>query len=151
LDKAFEEEDEEETNDFSECRTHDLEDDFLPENHGIYSLSFSKEEKPDKFIDEHQEEEDIQPLKPLMTSYQDHREQDEGTPCPLLSELDDQLIGAKYFAELDVHWGYDNEHIEDEDKWEMTRTNQQLLEPTVMTSCLHYSPMTSQAKTNEIS
>src|SRR6202522_3682726 len=150
LDKAFEEEDEEETDNFSECRTHDLENDFLPKNHGIYSLSFSEEEKPDKFFDEHQEEEDIQPLKTLMTSYQDYRGQDEGTPCPLLSELDDQLIGAKYFAELDVRWGYDNEHTKNEDKWEMTRTNQQLLEPTVMTSCLHYSPTTSLAKTNEI-
>src|ERR1700678_741070 len=150
LDKAFEEEDEEETDNFSECRTHDLENDFLPKNHGIYSLSFSEEEKPDKFFDEHQEEKDIQPLKTLMTSYQDYRGQDEGTPCPLLSELDDQLIGAKYFAELDVRWGYDNEHIKDEDKWEMTKTNQQLFEPTVMSSSPHYSPMMSQAKTNEI-
>src|SRR5271168_4669791 len=39
LDKAFEEEDEEETDD-SECRTHDLEDNFSPMNHGIYSLLF---------------------------------------------------------------------------------------------------------------
>src|SRR6202522_4396996 len=150
LDKAFEEEDEEETDNFSECRTHDLENDFLPKNHGIYSLSFSEEEKPDKFFDEHQEEEDIQPLKTLMTSYQDYRGQDEGTPCPLLSELDNQLIKAKYFAELDVRWGYDNEHTKNKDKWEMTRTNQQLLEPMVMTSCLHYSPTTSQAKMNKI-
>src|SRR5271168_5492322 len=147
LDKDF---DEEETDNLSECRTYDLEDDFLPKNHGIYSLSFSEEEKPDEFIDEHQEEEDIQPLKPLMTSYQDYRRQDEETPCPLLSELDNQLIGAKYLAKLDMRWGYDNEHIKNENEWEMTRTNQQLLEPTVMTSCLHYSPMTSQAKTNEI-
>src|SRR6202522_3398542 len=147
LDKDF---DEEETDNLSECRTYDLEDDFLPKNHGIYSLSFSEEEKPDEFIDEHQEEEDIQPLKPLMTSYQDYRRQDEETPCPLLSELDDQLIGAKYLAKLDMRWGYDNEHIKNENEWEMTRTNQQLLEPTVMTSCLHYSPTTSQAKTDEI-
>ena len=147
LDKDF---DEEETDNLSECRTYDLEDDFLPRNHGIYSLSFSEEEKPDEFIDEHQEEEDIQPLKPLMTSYQDYRRQDEETPCPLLSELDDQLIGAKYLAKLDMRWGYDNEHIKNENEWEMTRTNQQLLEPTVMTSCLHYSPTTSLAKTNEI-
>src|SRR6202522_2359988 len=39
---------------------------------------------------------------------------------------------------------------EDKDKWEMTKTNQQLFEPTVMTSSLYYSPMTSQAKTNKL-
>src|SRR6202522_866299 len=65
LDKAFEEEDKEETDDFSECRTHDLEDNFSPMNHGIYSLSSSEEEKSNKFIDEHQEEEDVQPLNLL--------------------------------------------------------------------------------------
>src|SRR6202522_1355236 len=150
MDKAFEEEDEEETDNFSECRTHDLEDNFSPMNHEIYSLSFSEEEKSDKFIDEHQEGEDIQPLKPLMTSYRDHRGQDEGTPHPLLSELDDQLIGAKYFSELDVRWGYDKEHIKDETKWEMTKTNQQLFEPTVITSSLYYSPTTSQTETDEL-
>jgi hypothetical protein len=85
-----------------------------------------------------------------MTSYRDHRGQDEGTPYPLLSELDDQLIGAKYFAELDVRRGYDNEHIKDEDKWEMTKTNQQLFEPTVITSSLYYSPTTSQTETDEL-
>src|SRR5271168_5105265 len=97
LDKTFEAEDEEETDDFSECRTHDLEENFSPMNHGIYSLSSSEEEKSNEFIDEHQEEEDVQPSKPLMTSYQDHRGQGEGTLHPLLSELDKQLIEAKYF------------------------------------------------------
>src|ERR1700678_2247550 len=115
MDKAFEEEDEEETDNFSECQTHNLEDNFSPMNHGIYSLSFSEEEKSDEFIDEHQEEEDVQPSKPLMTSYRDHKGQNEGMPHPLLSELDDQLIGAKYFTELDVRWGYDNEHIRDKE------------------------------------
>jgi hypothetical protein len=48
LDKVFEEEeDEEEMDDFSECRTYDQEDDFSPINHGVYSLSFSEEEKSD--------------------------------------------------------------------------------------------------------
>src|SRR5271168_2898615 len=119
-------------------------------NHEIYSLLFSEEEKSDQFIDEHQEEEDVQPSKSLMTSYRDHKGQDKGTPHPLLSELDDQLIGAKYFSELDVRWGYDKEHIKDEDKWEMTKTNQQLLEPTVITSSLYYSPTTSQTETDEL-
>src|SRR6202522_59591 len=37
LDKVFEEEDEEETNDFSKCRTYDQEDESSPMNRGIYS------------------------------------------------------------------------------------------------------------------
>src|SRR5271168_2446021 len=119
-------------------------------NHEIYSLLFSEEEKSDQFIDEHQEEEDVQPSKSLMTSYRDHKGQDKETVYPLSSELDDQLIGAKYFSELDVRWGYDKEHIKDEDKWEMTKTNQQLLEPTVITSSLYYSPTTSQTETDEL-
>src|ERR1700678_1729791 len=98
LDKVFEEEDEEETNDFSECQTRDQEDDFSPMNHRIYSLLFRSEEKPDKFIDEHQEEEDAQPSKPLITSYRDHRRLDKETVYPLSSELNDRLLGAKYFT-----------------------------------------------------
>jgi hypothetical protein len=86
-----------------------------------------------------------------MTSYQDHKGQDEGTPHPLLSELDNQLIGAKYFTELDVRWGYGNEHIKDKDKWEMTKMNQQLFEPTVVSSSLYYSPTTSQTNTDKYS
>src|ERR1700678_2656253 len=149
LDKVFEEEDEEETNDFSECRTYDQENEFSPTNHGIYSLLFSEEEKSDEFIDEHQEEEDAQPLKPLITSYRDHRRQDKETVYPLSSELDDQLIVAKYFTEQDACWGYDDEHIRDKDKWEMTKTNQGLFEPLVIFSSPH-SPTTSQTNTDEI-
>src|ERR1700678_2279982 len=148
MDKAFEEEDEEETDNFSECQTHNLEDNFSPMNHGIYSLSFSEEERSDEFIDEHQEEEDAQPSKPLITSYQDHRRQDKETVYPLSSELDDQLTGAKYFTEQDACWGYDDEHIRDKDKWEMTKTNQGLFEPLVIFSSPH-SLTTSQTNTDE--
>ena len=149
LDESFGEEDEEETDDLSECRTYDQEDDFSPMNHGIYSLLFSEEEKPDKFIDEHQEEEDAQPSKSLITSYRDHRRQDKETVYSLSSELDNQLIGAKYFTEQDACWGYDDEHIRDKDKWEMTKTNQGLFEPLVISSSPH-SPTTSQTNTDEI-
>src|SRR5271168_3291927 len=149
LDKVFEEEDEEETNDFSECRTYDQENEFSPTNHGIYSLLFSEEEKSDKFIDEHQEEEDAQPSKSLITSYRDHRRQDKETVYSLSSELDNQLIGAKYFTEQDACWGYDDEHIRDKDKWEMTKTNQGLFEPLVISSSPH-SLTTSQTNTDEI-
>src|SRR5271168_1758263 len=139
LDKDF---DEEETDNLSECR--------------IYNLTKDQEEdlaaiEPDKFLDEDQEEENIQPSKSLKTSYQDHKRQDEETIHPLSSttELDDQLERAEYFTELDVHWGYDNKHIRDKDKWEMTKTNQELFEPLVIFSS-PYSAMTSQTKTDKL-
>src|SRR5271168_924789 len=147
--QSFRKEDEEETNDFSECGTYDQENEFSPTNHGIYSLLFSEEEKSDEFIDEHQEEEDAQPLKPLITSYRDHRRQDKETVYPLSSELDDQLIGAKYFTEPDKCWGYDNEHVKDENRWEMAKTNQKLFEPMVIFSS-PCSPTIPQTKMEEI-
>src|ERR1700678_3077185 len=137
LDRDF---DEEETDNLSDCQTYDLAKD---QERDLASI------ESDKFIDEHQEEEDVQPSKPLMTSYRDHKGQDEGTPHPQLSELDDQLIGAKYFTEQDVRWGYDDEHIRDKDKWEMTKTNQGLFEPLVKFSSPH-PPMTSQTMIEEI-
>ena len=110
--------------------------------------------KPNEFIDEDPEE-DIQPLESFKASYQDHQREDKGTikndnPLSLISKLDDQLEGAEYFTELDMHWKYDNEHITDEDQWkENFETNQMLFEPTTIFSC-PYSPMISQAMIEEI-
>ena len=92
----------------------------------------------------------IQPSKPLITSYRDYRRQDKETVHPLLSELDDQLIGAKYFTEQDVIWGYNNECIKDGDKWEITKINQRLFKPIIMFSNPCSIPMTSQTKIDEI-
>src|ERR1700678_4485697 len=113
----------------------------------IYPFSLSEQEKTDKFINE---EEDNQSLESLSISYRNYRRQDKETvnSLSLTTEPDEQLDKTRYFTEPDVCWGYDNEHIKD--KWEMTKTNQQLFEPTVMSSSPHYSPTTSQAKTNEI-
>jgi hypothetical protein len=148
LDKAFEEEDEEEMNDFSECQTYNQEDEFSPVNRGIYSPLFTEEEESDEFIVEHQEGEDAQTSKPLITSYQDHRRQDTETVYPLSSELDDQLIGAKYFTEQDACWGYDDEHIRDKDKWETIKTNREFFEPLAIFSSPH-SPTAPQTDTDE--
>src|ERR1700678_990677 len=77
LDKAFEEEDKEETNDLSEYRTYDQdmdqEEDFISKDYQIYPFSLPGQEKSDEFIDEDMEEEDIQSSEPLKASYQDHR------------------------------------------------------------------------------
>jgi hypothetical protein len=45
-------------------------------------------------------------------------------PLPLISDLINQLCGAKYFTKLDVCWGYNNVRIKEGDEWKaMFRTN----------------------------
>src|ERR1700678_3837249 len=84
LDEPFEEEEDvEETDDLSEYRPYDLtidqEEDFAWKDYRVYPSSPSKQEKPDEFIDEDVEEEDIQSLEPLNISYRNHSRQDEET------------------------------------------------------------------------
>jgi hypothetical protein len=38
-------------------------------------------------------------------------------PLPLISELVNQLRGAKYFTKLDVRWGFNNVWIQEGDEW----------------------------------
>src|SRR5271155_4016129 len=156
LDRAFEEEDEEETDDLSENRPYDLdmdqEEDFISKDTKNYPFSLPGREKSDEFMDEDQEEEDNQSLESLTISYRNYRGQDEETvnSSSLTTEPDNQLEGARYFAELNKCWGYNNERIVDEDQWkENFETNQVLLEPTTIFSC-PYSPTISQTMIEEI-
>jgi hypothetical protein len=72
-------------------------------------------------------------------------------PLPLISDLINQLRGAKYFTKLDVRWGYNNVWIKEGDEWKATfRTNCGLFEPLVMFFGLTNSPATFQTMLNEI-
>src|SRR6202522_2839279 len=121
LDRAFEEEDEEETYDLSENRPYDLdmdqEEDFISKDTKIYPFSLPGREKSDEFINENTEEEVIQSLESLDISYQNHRRQDEETVDSLTTEPDGQLDKAGYFSELDVRWKYNDRHTEDGNQW----------------------------------
>src|ERR1700678_4841766 len=81
LDEPFEEEDEEEMDDLSECRTynHDMNQEEDSADYQPYPASLPGQEKSDEFIDENTEEEDIQSLESLNTSYRDYGRQDEET------------------------------------------------------------------------
>ena len=87
---------------------------------------------------------------------QDYRKLNEMTvknryPLPLISELIDQLTGAKYFSKMDVRWGYNNIRIKDGDTWKAAfRTNRGLFEPLVMFFGLTNSPATFQTMMNDI-
>src|SRR5271168_4507287 len=75
LDEPFEEEDEEETDDLSECRTynHDMNQEEDSADYQISPFSLPDQEKSDEFTDENTKEEDIQSLESLNISYQNHR------------------------------------------------------------------------------
>jgi hypothetical protein len=63
-------------------------------------------------------------------------------PLPLISDLINQLHGAKYFTKLNEHWGYNNVQIKEGDCG--------LFELLVMFFWLTNSPATFQAMMNEI-
>src|SRR5882724_11589055 len=72
---------------------------------------------------------------------------------PLIPDIPNKVseAKAKYFTKLDVHWGYNNVHIKEGDKWKATfRTNQALFEPLAMFFGLLNSPATFQTMRNDI-
>jgi hypothetical protein len=72
-------------------------------------------------------------------------------PLPLIDDLIHWLKDAHYFTKLDVHWGYNNVHIREGDKWKAAfRTNRGLFEPLVMYFSLTNSLATFQTMMNEI-
>jgi hypothetical protein len=72
-------------------------------------------------------------------------------PLPLISELVNQLRGAKYFMKLDICWGYNNVWMKEGDEWKAAfRTNRRLFEPLVMFFGLTNSPSTFQTMMNDI-
>ncbi|KAG5716120.1 hypothetical protein E4T56_gene10870 [Termitomyces sp. T112] len=70
---------------------------------------------------------------------------------PLISELINNLWGARYFTKLDIQWDYKNVHIQEGDEWKAAfRTNQELFKPLVMFFSLTNSPATFQTMMNNI-
>ncbi|ESK81230.1 reverse transcriptase-rnase h-integrase [Moniliophthora roreri MCA 2997] len=149
----------------------ELKQDFIPQNCKLYSLSPIKQKEQDKFLEENLQKGYIQKSKSPMASLfffvakkekgvlqptQDYRELNKGTiknayPLPLISDLLDQLKGAKVFTKLDLRNGYNNVQIKDSDQWKAAfKTNQGLFEPTVMFFGLSNSPAMFQAFMNNI-
>src|SRR5882672_9563944 len=66
-------------------------------------------------------------------------------PIPLIPELVDKLLGARFFTKLDVRWGYNNIRLREGDEWKAAfKTPLGLFEPTVMTFGLCNAPATFQ-------
>ena len=141
-----------------------------PSNCKVYPLSPNEQKELDEFLEENLRTGRIRPSKSPMASpvffikkkdgslrlVQDYRALNALTiknryPIPLISELVNQLRGAKYFTKLDVRWGYNNVRIKDGDEWKAAfRTNRGLFEPLVMFFGLTNSPATFQTMMNDI-
>jgi len=136
----------------------------------VYPISVSEQSELDRFLTENLETGRIRPSKSPMASpvffikkkdgslrlVQDYRMLNDMTvknkyPLPLISELVNQLRGAKYFTKLDVRWGFNNVRIKEGDEWKAAfRTNRGMFEPLVMFFGLTNSPATFQTMMNDI-
>src|SRR5258705_163873 len=73
------------------------------------------------------------------------------TPTPLVSDILTCLHDAKFFTLLDLHWGFNNMQIKEDDEWKAVfQTNQGLFEPTIMFFGLCNSPAMFQMMMNNI-
>jgi len=136
----------------------------------VYLISVSEQLELDRFLTENLETGHIRPSKSPMASLvffikkkdgflwlvQDYRMLNDMTvknkyPLPLISELVNQLRGAKFFTKLDVRWGFNNVRIKEGDEWKAAfRTNRGMFKPLVMFFGLTNSPATFQTMMNDI-
>lgn len=147
-----------------------LKDDFAPRDFKMYPLSPKEQGKLDEFLEDNLRKGYIRPSQSPMASpfffvgkkdgslrpCQDYRYLNEHTvkdayPLPLISDLMNQLKGAKIFTKLDLRNGYNNVRIKDGDQWKAAfKTNKGLFEPMVMFFGLCNSPATFQHMMNDI-
>jgi len=114
----------------------------------VYLISVSEQSELDHFLTENVETGHIRPSKSPMASpvffikkkdgslrlVQDYQMLNDMTVknkylLPLISELVNQLRGARYFTKLDVQWGFNNVRIKEGDEWKAAfRTNRGMFE-----------------------
>ena len=141
-----------------------------PKRCKIYPLNPAECEEAERFLAENEAQGKIRRSKSPMASpvffvkkkdgslrlVQDYRMLNDMTvknkyPLPLISDLINQLRGARYFTKLDIRWGFNNVRIKEGDEWKAAfRTHRGLFEPLVMFFGLTNSPATFQTMMNEI-
>jgi hypothetical protein len=141
-----------------------------PKGCKVYPISVTKQLEHDRFLTENLETGRIRQSKSPMASPVFFIKKKDGSlqlvqdfwmlndmtlknkyPLLLISELVNQLRGAKYFTKLDVRWGFNNVRIQEGDEWKAAfRTNRGLFEPLVMFFRLTNSPATFQTMMNDM-
>jgi hypothetical protein len=136
----------------------------------VYPMTLTEQTEMDAFLEEALATECIRQSKPPLGALVFFIKKEGGKLCfvqdyralnaitqknwyllPLIDDLIHRLKDAHYFTKLDVHWGYNNVHIREGDKWKaIFRTNRGLFEPLVMYFGLTNSPATFQTMMNEI-
>ena len=148
-----------------------LQPDFVPKHSPkVYPLTKQEDIALQDFLTENLESKRIRPSKSEFQSpvffvkkkdgslrlVQDYRELNKGCirdryPLPLISELMNQLKGARYFTALDIRWGYNNIRIREGDEWKAAfKTGHGSFEPLVMFFGLSNSPATFQRMMNHV-
>ena len=70
---------------------------------------------------------------------------------PLILDLIDSIGKKKVFMKMDLHWGYNNVRIKEEDKWKAAFSMpEELIKPMVMFFRLTNSPATFHAMMNDL-
>ena len=143
---------------------------FEPKAFKLYKLSFVKIKKQEKFVKENLWKGYIKHSKSLMALpfffvakkdrklwlCQDYYYLNKHTIknvylIPNVQTILDKLCRSKYFTAMDVWLGYNNIHIQKQDRWKGAfRTNQGLFEPTVMFFGICNSSATFQTMMNTI-
>ena len=144
--------------------------DFTPKIAKIYSLNPTEMETCKAFVEEHLKTRQIVPLKfPQASPFffipkkdgtlhpcQDYHYLNSHTvrniyPLPLIPKLIDDMKESTLFTKFDIHWGYNNIRIREEDQWKAAFiTSMGLFEPTVMFFGFCNAPPTFQAFMNHI-
>jgi hypothetical protein len=130
----------------------EMKEGFEPKLFKNYNLTLAEQIKLDKFLKENLKKGYIRPSQSPMASpfffvskkdgklrpCQDYHYLNDwmvknSYPLPLISEIMDKLKGTKYFAKLDVHWGYNSVQMRKRDEWKAAfKTNKGLFNSTVM-------------------
>ena len=147
-----------------------LRPDFTPKVTKIYSLNLAEMETCKSFIEEHLKTGQIVPSKSPQASPFFFVSKKDGTlrscqhyqylnshtirntyPLPLIPELIDDMKESTLFTKFNIHWGYNNIRIQEEDQWKAAFiTPMGLFEPTVMFFGFCNAPPTFQAFMNHI-
>src|SRR5258708_7935898 len=135
-----------------------------------FPLSPAEQKELDEFLRENLANGRICPLKSLIGAPVFFIKKKEGSLClvqdywklnkimiknsyllPLVSDVLTRLHDAEWFTTLDLHWGFNNVHLKEGDKWKAAfSTNRGLFEPLVMFFGLCNSPTTFQTMMNNI-